>query len=185
MEQYLGKSEEEITFPAVLDTSQADSQLEEFKGKATEEQQMPIQVDDSQALAAIAAIDAAASKPVVKQVIIQEVGGGGIPSGYGSGNVGESAWGTPLYTGVTFPSYGTGDVFVPVPTLAIVGDRPGGEWVGGIDQAKARFGGGGQIVVNYSSHISGPIYGVDDLNRVLDENNRRLVAQIADAQKGL
>jgi hypothetical protein len=151
MEEYLGKNQEEITFPAVLDTSEADTQLDEFKTKAEEEQKMPLKVDDSAAMSAIAAIDAAASRPVTKMVYVQEVnvgGGGGYGGGYNPYSGAYSDY-TGSFTSETggmqggiywLPTFAEGDVFVPRPTLAVVGDRPGGEWVGGIDQAVARFG---------------------------------------------
>lgn len=92
-------------------------------------------------MSAIAAIDAAASAPVTKIVYVQEVssGGGGSSGGYDNVNAIDDGWWSNEGWD-TFPSYGAGDVFVPEPTLAIVGDRAGGEWIGGIDQAVARFG---------------------------------------------
>ncbi|HOV82706.1 MAG TPA: phage tail tape measure protein [Methanothrix sp.] len=198
MEEYLGKSEETITFPAVLDTSQADSQLDEFKDKATEEQKIPIQVDDSTAMSAIAAIDAAASRPVTKLVYVQEVGGGG---GYGGGyNPYSGAYSgytgsfTPETGGMSggiywLPTFASGDVYVPRPTLAVVGDRPGGEWIGGIDQAIARFGSittsQPQIKIDAPLNINAPVYGVDDLEAVLEAHKEGIMRAIYNAVQGL
>jgi len=199
MEEYLGKTEEEITFPAVLDTTEADSQLDEFKEKATEEQQMPIQVDDSAAMAAIAAIDAAASQPVTKLVYVQEVsvgssggyGGGYNPySGAYSGYTGAFTPSTGGMSGGEYwlPTFASGDVYVPRPTLAVVGDRPGGEWIGGIDQAIARFGSTTtsqpQIRIDAPLNINAPVYGVDDLSAVLAAHKEGIMSAIYSACRG-
>ncbi|MCK9569475.1 phage tail tape measure protein [Candidatus Pacearchaeota archaeon] len=153
---------ESITMPATLDTSEADAQLATFQESAKEEQTIPVAVDDNAAMSAIAAIDAAASAPVTKIVYVQEVGGGSSVynpySGDYSGYTGAYSPGTGGYSGGEYwlPAFGAGDVFVPEPTLAIVGDRPGGEWIGGIDQAMARFGGnaGSQVVVNINQTVN-------------------------------
>jgi hypothetical protein len=82
------------------------------------------------------------------------------------------------------PSYAEGDVFVPEPTLAVVGDRPGGEWIGGIDQAIERFGGGGggQIVINAPTTIQGNVYGIADMDAYMDERDRQLEAKLSNAR---
>jgi TP901 family phage tail tape measure protein len=185
MEQYLASvsGADATKYPIALDTSQADSDLEGLKTKATEEQQLPIKIDDSAAMASIAAIDAAASAPIMKPVYVQEIGGGGYGGGQNYLSSGEYSG---IYNNISdfVASFAVGDIFVPKPTLAVVGDRPGGEYIGGLDQARARFGGGGGVTVNMPITIQGPIYGVDDLKGVLEANNRDLVQRIADAQYG-
>ncbi len=163
-----------------LDTSQAEGTWHEFQAQITEEQKMPLTMDDSQAMSAIAGIEQRASQPVVKPVYVQEIGSS---SPYRAPGVAPMSAQDTWYNWL--PSYGAGDVFVPEPTLAIVGDRPGGEWIGGLDQAQARFGGAGQITISPTYQFNAPIYGVDDLQAVLEENNRRLVQQVAEASKGL
>ncbi len=163
----LGKDYTEFGLSPSLDTSAAESQLSGLFSQLSEEQQIPISIDDSQAMSTIEAINEAASASVTKTIYVQELYVSGV-SGGGGGSTGggsewwENQWGLPYY----LPSYAEGDVFVPEPTLAVVGDRPGGEWIGGIDQAIERFGGGGAgqgIVINAPMTILGDVYGVQDL----------------------
>ena len=94
-----------------------------------------------------------------------------VPEGFGE-------TGSPF--GYNLPWYGEGDVFVGRPTLAVVGDRPGGEWIGGLDQAAARFGGrGGQgISISAPLNINAPVYGVDDLNAILAAHSENIVREV-------
>lgn len=180
----VGKDYTDFELTPSIDTSAAESQLSSLKSQMAEEQKIPISVDDSQAMSAIAAINAAASAPVTKPVYVQQIGSIG---GYGGGGGGGSDWWDSPYSTYSpyyLPSYAEGDVFVPEPTLAVVGDRPGGEWIGGIDQAIERFGGGGggQIVINAPMTIQGNVYGVDDLAAYMDERDRQLEAKLSNAR---
>jgi len=133
-------------------------------------------------MSAIAAINAAASAPVTKPVYVQQIGGYG--GGSGGGSSGDDWWSNPYGSPYYLPSYAEGDVFVPEPTLAVVGDRPGGEWIGGIDQAIERFGGGsGQVVINAPVTIQGNVYGISDLDAYMDERDRQLEAKLSNARK--
>jgi len=176
----VGKDYTDFELSPTIDTSAAESQLSSLKSQMAEEQKIPISVDDSQAMSAIAAINAAASAPVTKPVYVQQIGSYG-----GGGGGGSDWWDSPYstYSPYYLPSYAEGDVFVPEPTLAVVGDRPGGEWIGGIDQAIERFGGGGgQIVINAPMTIQGNVYGVDDLGAYMDERDRQLEAKLSNAR---
>jgi TP901 family phage tail tape measure protein len=178
----LGKDYTDFQLSPSLDTSAAESQWSSFQAKLTEEQKVPINVDDSQAMSAIAAINAAASAPVTKPVYVQQIGGYG--GGSGGGSSGDDWWSNPYGSPYYLPSYAEGDVFVPEPTLAVVGDRPGGEWIGGIDQAIERFGGGsGQVVINAPVTIQGNVYGISDLDAYMDERDRQLEAKLSNARK--
>ena len=179
----LGKDYTDFELSPTIDTSAAESQLSSLKSQMAEEQKIPISIDDSQAMSAISAINAAASAPVTKPVYVQQIGGAG---GYdwGSGGGGPDWWDNPYGSPYYLPSYAEGDVFVPEPTLAVIGDRPGGEWIGGIDQAIKRFGGGGggQVVINAPMTIQGNVYGVDDLDAYMDERDRQLQAKLSNAR---
>ncbi len=149
--------------PVKLDTTEAEGQWAKIKGEITTEQQTPLKIDDTQAMSAIAAIEAAASAPVIKPVYVVEYGGGGgnvAPGWVGDMGFDPSTW---------IPAFGEGDVFVPEPTLAIVGDRPGGEWIGGIDQARARFGGGTGTVININVTVNGDVTGEALIEHIKNE----------------
>ena len=180
----VGKDYTDFELTPSIDTSAAESQLSSLKSQMSEEQKIPLSVDDSQAMSAIAAINAAASAPVTKPVYVQQIGGIG---GYGGGGGGGSDWWDSPYSTYSpyyLPSYAEGDVFVPEPTLAVVGDRPGGEWIGGIDQAIERFGGGGgQIVINAPMTIQGNVYGIADMDAYMDERDRQIEAKLSNARK--
>jgi TP901 family phage tail tape measure protein len=177
----VGKDYTDFELSPTIDTSAAESQLSSLKSQMAEEQKIPISVDDSQAISAIAAINAAASAPVTKPVYVQQIGGIG---GYGGGGGGSDWWENPYDSPYYLPSYAEGDVFVPEPTLAVVGDRPGGEWIGGLDQAIERFGGGGgQVVINAPTTIQGNVYGIADMDAYMDERDRQLEAKLSNARK--
>lgn len=174
------KAKKEQKIPLKVDDIEAKTTLTAVEKEAQKARTMPLKIDDRQAKAAIRGIDAAASRPVTKIVYVKEVGGGGGGSSYwgpGPNTLDDSLFGD----WDTFPSYGAGDVFVPQPTLAVVGDRPGGEWIGGLDQAAARFGGSGKagnIVVNYSPTIYSTM-GKEELAELLEEHDEKLIAKIA------
>ena len=186
-------SQTSTTKPVDLDVGAANSKLVTLDDQITEQKKTPIEIDDSSAMATIDALDAAASAPVTKVVTVVTVGGGGDGGDYGPGNYGNldngdsngfipetnsSGWDT-------FPSYAVGDVFVPTPRLAMVGDQPGGEWIGSIDQAQARFGSkGGQISIDAPLNINAPVYGVDDLNAILVAHQEGIMRAVANATLG-
>jgi TP901 family phage tail tape measure protein len=190
----LGKDYTDFQLSPSLDTSAAESQWSSFQAKLTEEQKIPLSVDDSQAMSAIAAIDAAASAPVTKPVYVQQIGGYG---GGGGSTIGPtSGWAGPGKGAISSPSnYQLPPIFqsfanegyIASPTLAIVGDRPGGEYVVGAARFEAaieRFGGGsGQVVINAPVTIQGNVYGISDLDAYMDERDRQLEAKLSNARK--
>lgn len=178
----VGKDYTDFELSPTIDTSAAESQLSSLKSQMAEEQKIPLSVDDSQAMSAISAINAAASAPVTKPVYVQQIGSIGGYGG-GGGSTGSDWWDNPYGSPYYLPSYAEGDVFVPEPTLAVVGDRPGGEWIGGIDQAIERFGGGGgQIVINAPMTIQGNVYGIADMDAYMDERDRQIEAKLSNAR---
>ena len=67
----------------------------------------------------------------------------------------------------------------------MVGDQPGGEWIGSIDQANARFGGkGGQVSISAPLNINAPVYGVDDLSAILASHREGIMRAVASATLG-
>jgi len=186
---------QDIKMKVSIDTTDAEASIEKVQEDIEEERKMPLKVDDSAAKATIAGIDAAASRPVTKLVYVQEVsvgGGGGYGGGYNpysgvySGYTGSFTPETGGMEGGIYwlPTFASGDVFVPEPTLAIVGDRPGGEWIGGIDQAVARFGGkpsvNQSITVNYSPVINGSDLSAAELSELLEEHDEKLMNKIGE-----
>jgi hypothetical protein len=177
------KASTKQVMPLSLDTDQATADLDAVSASAKAEKQMPINLEGvPQAEAQLEALSASRTATIVIVTYHVDGGGGGTagvgdngatwsPGNYGSLGDGGNGF-IPESNGSgwdTFPSYAAGDVFVPTPRLAMVGDQPGGEWIGSIAQAQARFGGqGGQgTIVNAPLNIYAPVYGVDDLGAIL------------------
>lgn len=175
------KAKKEQKMPVKVDDEAAKTTITSVETEAQKPRTMPLKIDDSSAKATIASIDAAASAPVTKIVYVEEVGGGG--GGGSSWLSGGDDWFS-RQDWSQFPSYATGDVFVPEPRLAVVGDRPGGEWIGGIDQAVARFGAkpSQSVTINYSPVIYGANLSASEIEELLEEHDEKLIAKIAEAK---
>lgn len=158
-----------------VDTTQATQDVDALQTDAEDQASMPITADGSQAFAVIAQIRADAAAGATMPIYTSGGGYGG-SEGLGNGVFESNEWAWDI------PSFAEGS-FVSSPTLAIVGDRPGGEIVAGLDQLRGL--GGTKIEITYSPVIHGPIYGVDDLNAVLERNNRALRNEITEALRGL
>ncbi|MCK9569625.1 phage tail tape measure protein [Candidatus Pacearchaeota archaeon] len=172
---------QEIKTKVSIDTTTAKTDLTTFVVEVEKERMMPLKIDDTSAKATIAGIDEAASKPVTKIVYVQEVssGSGGsstyTPNKY-YGNYGH--W----YDPIGFANEG----YIASPTLAIVGDRPGGEYVVGaarFEAAASRINNKSDIVINYSPMINGSNLSADELSRILEEHDEKLIAKIAEAKE--
>jgi len=75
--------------------------------------------------------------------------------------------------------------YVPSPTLAVIGDRPGGEYVVGAARFENAMGKMGQgVTINVTQNINGSGLSAAELEYVLERNNKALVAEITDAAKG-
>ena len=75
--------------------------------------------------------------------------------------------------------------YVPSPTLAVIGDRPGGEYVVGAARFENAMGKAGQgVTINVTQNINGSGLSAAELEYVLERNNKALVAEITDAAKG-
>lgn len=171
----LGKDYSEPAIkPLELDDTSARNTLTAFNSSAKETVTVPLHADGSQAMGVIGQIRAAAAQGAFMPIYSGAAGGGG---GLPVDIINQGIFESPL----SFPGFGIGDVFVPEPTLAVVGDRPGGEWIGGIDQAQARFGGRGNItidarIINYGTMSS------QDLDRRLDDQRKAILAEVGRLQ---
>lgn len=172
---------QEIKTKVSIDTTTAKTDLTTFVVEVEKERKMPLKIDDTSAKATIAGIDEAASKPVTKIVYVQEVssGSGGsstyTPNKY-YGNYGH--W----YDPIGFANEG----YIASPTLAIVGDRPGGEYVVGaarFEAAASRINNKSDVVINYSPVINGSNLSADELSRILEEHDEKLIAKIVEAKE--
>lgn len=172
---------QEIKTKVSIDTTTAKTDLTTFVVEVEKERKMPLKIDDTSAKATIAGIDEAASKSVTKIVYVQEVssGSGGsstyTPNKY-YGNYGH--W----YDPIGFANEG----YIASPTLAIVGDRPGGEYVVGaarFEAAASRINNKSDIVINYSPMINGSNLSADELSRILEEHDEKLIAKIVEAKE--
>jgi hypothetical protein len=84
------------------------------------------------------------------------------------------------------PSF-AGEGYVASPTIAKIGDRPGGEYVIGaarFEAAAAKMGAGGGITVNYSPTINGAGLSADEVAAMLEKDHQKLIKEIAEASKG-
>lgn len=168
--------------PLTLDSSQATASISAVDTAAQKSAVKPLIMDTSAAMSAIASINAAASQPVYKTVYVNEVytgssGGGG--SGGGGGGFGYSLP----------PIFMARGGYVSRPTLAVVGEA-GPEYVipaENMAKGLSRMGGSGEVSVT----INSPIYGGggQDIEALLAERNKELVAEITEqivaARRGL
>jgi len=86
-----------------------------------------------------------------------------------------------------YPSFAD-EGYVASPTLAMVGDRPGGEYVVGaarFENAVAKMGNGQTINVDYHPIIQGSGLSADELAAVIERDRKSLIAEIAAASSGL
>ena len=116
----------------------------------------------------------------------------GPTSGY-SGNQ-SSAYGgwTPTTLGTNTPYslppvFMANEAYVASPTLAVVGDRPGGEYVVGaarFENAVGRMGRGQTINVDYHPTIQGSGLSAEELSAVLEKDRQSLIEEISRAAGG-
>ena len=167
-----GEAARGANHPAVdnlgYDYSQAHEEALQLSTVITKEEKKPVSLDDSKALASADSLQAELSQPAYKTVYVSTSGGSG-----GAGNLGNNTGNPILDQGLfesfeNLPSFASGDVFVPRPTLALVGDRPGGEWIGGMDQAVQRFGGGQGQPTSVSVDLRGAYVGYDSVEKLAD-----------------
>ena len=179
--EFEGTAKKDVQKPLDIDSSKATASLSEIDSTAKQTATKPLVIDSSQAMSAIAAINSAASQPVYKTVYVNEVytgSSGGSSGGGGGGGGGGFGYSLP-------PIFMARGGYVDRPTLAVVGES-GPEYVIPAEKmARAASGGGG---INIT--INSPIYGGgSDLEALLEQRNRELVAeiteQIAAARRGL
>lgn len=164
----------------ILDDSEANSKLSALQAKAKEPQTAPLKIDDTQAMSQIQAIDSAASRPVTKTVFINEVGGGSYMDGndaYNNQFLGNGILETEFDIG-SFADEG----YVGRPTVAKIGDAPGGEYVLHGDTVTALLnaaqGGKGEdkgnppVIINVN--VSGDVYGESIPEYIIKEAEKRV-----------
>jgi len=168
-----GFSDDLKVFPMDIDSAEAEKVLLRMDATIETARVKPVIVDGSAAMAVIAQIDAAAGRTITKTIMAQVLYGYGSSFGGGDDN-----W-------LSFANEG----YVRSPTLAVIGDRPGGEYVVGAARfeaaaAQMRSGGGApQITINYSPVINGAGLSQDELSRVLEEHDEKLVNKIIEAKE--
>lgn len=169
-----------------LNTTEAEEELKKLDEKATAEKSKVLKINDTLALKSIAAIDLAASRGVTKTVTIAYD-----DSGYES-STSSSSSSTKKTTQQLLSQYYfspllsfANEGYVASPTLAVVGDRPGGEYVVGAArfEAAAAKAGGQTININYSPVINGAGLSKDEIADVLAKNNKNLLREVADQIK--
>ena len=169
---------ENIDKPLKIDKTKASEDIALVDKSITAAMIKPISLSGVEAaMSQIAAIDAAASKPVIKPIYLQM----GYGSASGAGGYGGNTWGDWM------PSFAN-EGFVRSPTLAVIGDRPGGEYVVGAARfeaavSKIRSGGAPQITIHYNPVINGSGLSSDELSRVLEDHDEKLIDQIVEQSK--
>ncbi|OPX80438.1 MAG: Phage-related minor tail protein [Methanosaeta sp. PtaB.Bin039] len=132
------------------DTSQATQGITNLSTTAEEERQMPIQADTASAMAAISAIDAAASRPVIKPVYVMQIGAAG---GYGGYEDGKGGGYTPDLNN-DLPLFDSGGI-VTGPTLAMLAMNRVPEAIIPLPDL-AGMGGGKVVNVTINTEINAP-----------------------------
>jgi hypothetical protein len=160
-----------------FDYSQAQGELSALQNSISTPQKVPVSIDDSEAMSAIQAIDAAASAPQTKIVYVQEVGGGSYGGGSGSPGLPSSPWDTgagawDYFTDLSFADEG----YVSGPTLAMVGDAPGGEYIlhGDTVRRMAEKKGEGGNIVNVNVTVNGDVHGDTLVEYITKEAEKRV-----------
>jgi hypothetical protein len=99
------------------------------------------------------------------------VGGGGFSAAasQASASAASQFWGVDI----SVPMF-QHEGFIPRPTLAVVGDRPGGEYVLSAERVREMAGrggsGGGSVTIHAPFNNYAPIYGVNDLEERFSEH---------------
>lgn len=152
-----------------VDTTQATQDVDALQTDAEDQASMPITADGSQAFAVIAQIRADAAAGATMPIYSSGGGGGG-----GSDNV-QDLFDDILSATWNIPSFAEGS-YVSAPTLAVVGDRPGGEIVAGLDQLRGMFQ-PGSVTIDARVTVQGSITGVD-FDTVLEARNEEILRQV-------
>lgn len=166
------------TYSLQADTSRATAEIQRLDQELTKERKMPFSIQGIEAAMQQAArLHEALSQTAYKTVVIQEVYGGS--SGYAGSNytVQSPGGGSFDYT-PSLPRLGTGG-YVPSPTMAVVGDRPGGEIVAGLDQLqgliKVEGGNGG---VNVQVNVYGDVTGEELVEHIKEQAIKEVAYQL-------
>jgi hypothetical protein len=181
-----GRSEEEVRNVLIkLNTTEAEEELKKLDEKAEAEKSKLLKINDTLALKSIAAIDLAASKSITKTIYIEYDDPGYEYTSSSSSSSKKTAqqilsqyYFSPL---LSFANEG----YVASPTLAVIGDRPGGEYVVGAArfEAAAASAKGQTIIINNRPVINGSGLSKEEIADVLAKNNKSLLKEVADQIK--
>ena len=188
-----GRSEEEVRNVLIkLNTTEAEEELKKLDEKAEAEKSKLVKINDTLAMRSIAAIDIAAAKSITKTVFIEYDDPGYSYDDYTSISAASASSSskkvstttgkiTKYYPWMSFANEG----YVASPTLAVVGDRPGGEYVVGAArfEAAAAKAGGQTITIAPVYHINGAGLSEDEIASLLEKNNKALLREVADQIK--
>ncbi len=170
-----------MTVPVNADTQKAETDIKDLKSTAETGSQMPVNLVGADNAATIID-DLAQPRATTLTIMVRtvSVGGGGGGGGYGVSGAITDAYGQLQNWAVASPvgdiTSSMGDItgtladipwlagggYVPEPTLAVIGDAPGGEWVMNQSQIGA-MGRNGNISIDARFINNAPIYGVSDL----------------------
>ena len=184
-----GRSEEEVRNVLIkLNTTEAEEELKKLDEKATTEQSKTLKINDTLAMRSIAAIDLAAAKSITKTVFVEYDDPGYSYDDYTSISAASASSSskkvstttgkiTKYYPWMSFANEG----YVASPTLAVVGDRPGGEYVVGAArfEAAAAKAGGQTITIAPVYHINGTGLSADEVTGLIEKNNKALLKEVA------
>jgi hypothetical protein len=177
---------EDTTKKVDVNTTEADESIKGLDEDAKAEQSKLLKINDTLALKSIAAIDLAAARSITKTIFIEYDDPGYETSGSSSSSSSKKTaqqllsqyYFSPL---LSFANEG----YVASPTLAVIGDRPGGEYVVGADrfEAAAKASSGKNVVVNITQNINGSGLSEAELTRILEKNNKSVIREVADQIK--
>lgn len=177
-----------------LNTTEAEEELKKLDEKAEAEKSKVLKINDTLALKSIAAIDLAAARGITKTITIEYDDRGysyeDYPSISYAGTKSASSTASVKTASASIQSYYpymsfANEGYVKSPTLAVIGDRPGGEYVVGADrfEAAAAKAGGQTITVSPVYHINGTGLSADEVARLMEKNNKTLLREVADQIK--
>jgi hypothetical protein len=172
------------TLKVMTDSFQAEQDIDDLTKKAESDKKMPIILGGAHE--ARAQIDDL-TQPEFKYIYITTIkttvsSGGVVPTftGVTGGIVGAAGtWGlSGVNVGDFFSSF-QNEAFVPRPTLAVVGDRPGGEYVLSAERVERMGRGGGGIQITYAPTINGSGLSTGELEYILDQQREKLIDDAA------
>lgn len=171
------------TLKVMTDSFQAEQDIDDLTNKAESDKKMPIILGGaSEARAQINDLTQPEFKYIYITTIKTTVSSGGVVPTYtgATGGIvgGAGTWGlSGVDVGSFFSSF-QNEAFVPRPTLAVVGDRPGGEYVLSAERVERMGRGGGGIQITYAPTINGAGLSAGELEYILDRQREKLIDEV-------